>query len=190
MKIAVMLATGYEEGESLFLVDIFRRAGFTAHTFSTMDDLIVEGMNHIKAVADYMLDDTVKDYDMIVIPGGQPGANNLRDNEKVIALLKEFASDESKYIGSICAGPLSLVKADIVNGKHVTSYPNPVTIGLLKDAGAIYEEEVVVVDGHLITSRGPGTAVPFAYEIVKLLGGDSEALKEKMLYNLAKASRF
>ena len=100
----------------------------------------------------------------------------------------QYFARENKYIGAICAAPIVLHQAGILNGRKMTSYPGEKYESLFTEAD--YQDKVVVVDGKLITSRGPATTLPFAYEIVKLLGGDSEALKEKMLYPMAKACEF
>ena len=182
MKIAVLLATGYEEGESLFVVDILRRAGFWAESVSTTGDRLVAGAQGIVSQADRLLDDDIKDYDMIVLPGGQPGANNLNANEKVLDLLRHF-DKQHKFIAAICAAPMVLHTAGIDKGRRLTSYPADKYRDLFKES--IYvEDEIVVVDDNLITSRGPATTLPFAYKLVDILGGDGDALREKMLYNM------
>ena len=182
MKIAVLLATGYEEGESLFVVDILRRAGFRAESVSTTGDRLVAGAQGIVSQADRLLDDDIKDYDMIVLPGGQPGANNLNANEKVLDLLRHF-DKQHKFIAAICAAPMVLHTAGIDKGRRLTSYPADKYRDLFKES--IYvEDEIVIVDDNLITSRGPATTLPFAYKLVDVLGGDGDALREKMLYNM------
>lgn len=95
---------------------------------------------------------------------------------------------EKKYIGAICAAPIVLQKAGILKGRPHTSYPGKKYTDLFTESD--YREEIVVVDGNLITSRGPATTLPFAYGIVDLLGGDSKKLKEGMLYNMVKNSHF
>lgn len=181
MKIGMLLATGYEEGESLFVVDILRRAGFDAVSVSTTGEINVTGGHNITVVADMLLDDSVKDFDMIILPGGMPGATNLRDNPKVIELVQYF-DEHKKYIGAICAAPIVLHKAGILNGRKMTSYPGEKYTTLFTEAN--YKEDIVVVDDNLITSRGPATTLPFAYGIIDLLGGNSEPLKQGMLYYL------
>ena len=182
MKIAVLLATGYEEGESLFVVDILRRAGFQAESVSTTGDRLVAGAQGIVSQADRLLDDDIKDYDMIVLPGGQPGANNLNANEKVLDLLRHF-DKQHKFIAAICAAPMVLHTAGIDKGRRLTSYPADKYRDLFKESDYV-EDEIVVVDDNLITSRGPATTLPFAYKLVDVLGGDGDALREKMLYNM------
>lgn len=182
-KVAVMIANGFEEGEALLTVDIIRRAGIECDMVSIDDNDIVTGCHNITVQIDKKINDIEKDsYDMIVLPGGLPGADNLRDSEKVIDWVKRFANNPKKYVAAICAAPQVLLKADVVKGKKVTSYPTDKYRKLLSDTHYV-DDEIVVVDGNIITSRGPATTMPFAYQLVELLGKDSSALKEGMLYN-------
>lgn len=179
--VAILLADGFEEGEALFVVDILRRAGMQVDIVSTMDRLQVTGSHNITAIADCLLDKQIETYDMIVLPGGLPGATNLRDNKQVIALVQSF-NQQQKYIAAICAAPIVLQEAGVVKGKQITSYPGEKYESIFKDS--IYKEDIVVVDGHIITSRGPATTLPFAYTLVDILGGNSEVLKQGMLYDI------
>ncbi len=185
MNIAVLLATGYEEGESLFLADVLMRAGFHCDLVSTMGEEMVSGCHGITVRTDRKLEDGMEEYDMIVLPGGLPGATNLRDNPAVIELVRKF-DREHRYIGAICAAPIVLQQAGILKGRTHTSYPGKKYTDLFAESN--YKEEIVVVDDRLITSRGPATTLPFAYGIVDLLGGDSAKLKESMLYHMVRAS--
>lgn len=187
-RIAVLLANGFEEGEALFVVDILRRAGFACDIVSVEAET-VQGAHDIRVHADRLLNDIdTMDYDMLVLPGGLPGANTLRDNDKVIAWVKSFSVDERKYIGAICAAPQVLAKAGVVKGRKLTSYPGDKYRNMFADAVYIDDnaqtEECVVVDGHLITSRGPGTTLPFAYKLVEVLGGDADRLRASMQYDV------
>ena len=121
----------------------------------------------------------VNDDDMVVLPGGMPGSVNLRDDERVINLLKEFNSNNKK-IAAICAGPISLGKAGLSEGKNVTCYP-----GFEDQLGNCnYQKELVVVDGNIITGRGPAAAIPFAFEILKQIAPEKvEEIKKAMLFN-------
>jgi 4-methyl-5(b-hydroxyethyl)-thiazole monophosphate biosynthesis len=121
------------------------------------------------------------EYDLVVIPGGMPGATNLRDDERVIKLIKK-QNKERKLIGAICAGPIVLGRADIIEGKKVTSYPG------FEDelANCDYLEEPVVVDGNIVTSRGPATAMAFSYKLLEKLGYEKQekAISSGMLYSI------
>jgi 4-methyl-5(b-hydroxyethyl)-thiazole monophosphate biosynthesis len=115
---------------------------------------------------------------MIVLPGGLPGATNLRDDQRVIRLLQTVAG-QGAFTAAICAAPIALAKAGLHKGHKVTSYP-----GFGKElTGASYVEDRVVVDGNVVTSRGPGTALEFALALVKLLKDDRAAkeLQQAML---------
>lgn len=183
MKIAVLLATGYEEGESLFVVDILRRAGFQAESVSTTGELLVAGAQGIVSQADRLLGDDIKGYDMIVLPGGQPGVTNLDANEKVIELVRYFDA-QHKWVAAICAAAKVLHTSGIHKGRRLTSYPLEKYRQLFLEESDYVEDEIVVIDDNLITSRGPGTTLHFAYALVDALGGDGDALREKMQYNL------
>lgn len=179
-KVALLLANGFEEGEALFVVDILRRANITCDMVS-IKDKGVTGSHSITVLADKLIQEIhSNDYDMIVLPGGQPGADNLRDSKEVITLIQEM-NQKNKLIAAICAAPQVLEKARINQNKKVTSYPAEKYREILKESN--YQEELVVVDNNIITSRGPATTLPFAYQLVEILGGNSKELKEKMLYN-------
>ena len=177
-KVAVLLAEGFETIEALTTVDILRRAGVICNTFS-IKELEVTTSHNITIKADKILSDEVYDYDAVVLPGGMPGSVNLRDDERVSNLLKEFNSNNKK-IAAICAGPISLGKAGLSEGKNVTCYP-----GFEDQLGNCnYQEELVVVDGNIITGRGPAAAIPFAFEILKQIAPEKvEEIKKAMLFN-------
>ena len=190
-RAAVLLADGFEEGESLFIVDILRRGGIHAETVSIEGEM-VRGGHNIYVKADTDLTEADKDsYDMIVIPGGMPGAANLRDCREVIDWVRKFVQ-EDKYVAAICAGPMVLKEAGVHTGRKLTSYPGAKYRTMFADADYVDAaedmEDLVVTDGNLITSRGPATTFPFAYKLVEVLGGDAEVLKERMLYNALKDS--
>ncbi|MEW4353386.1 DJ-1 family glyoxalase III [Streptococcus pneumoniae] len=174
-KIAVMLANGFEEIEALTVVDVLRRANLTCDMVSFERE--VTGSHGITVKGDVLWEGNLEGYDMVVLPGGMPGATNLRDNEALMAVLRHMKA-EKKWIAAICAAPLALERAGILEGKTFTCYD-----GVEKEIqSGTYVKETVVVDGHLITSRGPSTALAFAYELVSQLGGDGDALATAMLY--------
>lgn len=191
-QVAVLLADGFEEGEALFVIDIMRRAGFACHGVSVQGE-VVTGSHGIRAFADRLLGEVrPNDYDMVVLPGGLPGADTLRDNETVVAWVRDFATTDGKYVAAICAAPQVLAKAGVTKGRRLTSYPGEKYARLFADADYVDDnrqtEECVVVDGNMITSRGPGTTLPFAYKLVETLGGDADKLRQAMQYNALKES--
>ena len=178
MKVAVLLANGFETLEGLTVVDILRRAEVECNTFA-LEGTEVKTSHNIKVQADKnIMDEEIKDYDYIVLPGGMPGATNLRDNERVIELVKEF-NNKNKWVCAICAGPIALGKAGITEGKIVTCYP-----GFEDQLGNCnYKEDLVVVDGNIITGKGPAAAIPFAFEILsKISEAKADKVKKAMLF--------
>ena len=182
-KVAVMLATGYEEGESLFVVDIIRHAGFVCDSVS-INGPQVTGCHNITALADVEFDGSLDGYDAVVVPGGMPGASNLAECDAFVAALRKMF-DEGKLICSICAGPMSLDRAGILDGRTFTCFPTR------KDSvgtKGTWVDELVVQDGNVLTSQGPGTTLHFAYAVVDALGGDGDKLRNGMLYSKVLAS--
>jgi 4-methyl-5(b-hydroxyethyl)-thiazole monophosphate biosynthesis len=177
-SVAVMLATGFEEGESLFVVDIIRRAGFACDILSVEGTREVSGARDIAVVADDIFDGSLAGYDMVVLPGGMPGAQNLAEDERLVEALRERFS-AGALIASICAGPMALDAAGLLDGRRFTCFPTR------KDqigTKGTWVDELVVTDGPIITSQGPGTTLHFAYALVDALGGNGDALRDGMLY--------
>lgn len=181
-KILLFLAEGFEEIEALTVVDYLRRMDIGVDTCSITGEKQVKGAHEIPVLADMVLDELEKpeEYAGLVIPGGMPGATNLRDNSRVIELVKEFHKD-GKLVAAICAGPIVLEEAGILEGREVTSYP-----GFEEELKGIYKEDVVVKDGNIITARGPATAVYFALEILESLSDKNrvEDLKKDILLDM------
>ncbi|OFP46811.1 4-methyl-5(B-hydroxyethyl)-thiazole monophosphate biosynthesis protein [Streptococcus sp. HMSC067H01] len=174
-KVAVILADGFEEIEALTVVDVLRRANITCHMVGF--EAQVTGSHAIQVQADRVFDGDLSDYDMIVLPGGMPGSAHLRDNEQLIAELQK-CEQVGKKIAAICAAPIVLNRAGLLKDKEFTCYD-----GVQEQiADGHYRKETVVVDGQLTTSRGPATALAFAYNLVEQLGGDANGLREAMLY--------
>lgn len=165
-RVCVLLAEGFEELEAITIIDILRRAEIEVVTLSIQGrDLRVKGSHGITVEADKALGDTTDEaWDMVVLPGGLPGATNLRDAAEVQQLLKK-QNQAGKRIGAICAAPIALGAAGILEGKKATSYPG------FEDElrGATCVADRVVRDGNVVTSRGPGTAIEFALEIASEL---------------------
>lgn len=173
-KICVLLAAGFEEVEALTVVDVVRRGKIYVDTVSTQIDNVVTGSNGIPVLADEMLEDIhPEEYDMVVLPGGLEGVENLEANPRVRELLQYFY-EARKPIAAICAAPRILARFGLVKDVKVTSYP-----GLEAEfVESRYFEDKVVVDGPFITSRGVGTAIDFALEIVLYLTGDTMLARE------------
>src|SRR5512137_2984568 len=167
-RVLVTLAAGFEEIEAITVVDLLRRAGIEVHTAALAAPAVI-GSHGITVTADMPLDEVRSgDYDMIVLPGGMPGADHLKRDPRVIELLREFAQS-GRYTAAICAAPGVLAHAGLLEGRAATSYP-----GFLRAdsaPGIRLSEEAVVVDGKVVTSRGPGTAIEFALTLIGLLAG-------------------
>lgn len=177
-KAAVMLAPGYEEGESLFVVDIIRRGGFACDAIG-LEGQQVTGCNGIIALADKVFDGSLDGYDLVVLPGGMPGAANLAASDALVAAVTAVA-ERGGLVASICAGPMTLDRAGLLDGRRFTCFPT--RKDSLGQKGE-WVDELVVRDGNVITSQGPGTTLHFAYALVDALGGDGDALRERMRYN-------
>ncbi len=167
-RVLVPLAQGCEELEAITIIDLLRRAGINVVT-AGLDAENITASRGVKLIPDTDLESALKDdYDMIVLPGGLPGADHLASDERLNAALKTMANDD-KYIAAICAAPKVLAKAGLLKGKTATSYP-----GFLDDpelSGITLSDAAVVKDGKIITSRGPGTAMDFALELIEALSG-------------------
>lgn len=165
-KALIPLAQGCEEIEAVTLIDILRRAGIEVVS-AGLDGQPVRASRGVVLVPDTTLDEVLtQDFDMLVLPGGQPGTNNLKGDARIVALLQKMARD-GKYTCAICAAPSVLGLAGLLQGKQATSYPGC----LDASSGAHLSTAAVVHDGKVITSRGPGTAMDFALELVEVLVG-------------------
>lgn len=175
-KIAVLFHDGFEEIEALSVVDIMRRANNDCKMVG-MNKLEVTSSHQIVIKMDCLFNDDIYQYDAIVIPGGMPGAENLKNDYRVIDLVKKF-NQEGKIIGAICAGPIVLEKANIITNKTVTCYP-----GFEEQlTSANYQEALVQVDENIVTAKGPAAALAFGYKLLDVLGCDSDVIKEGMQY--------
>lgn len=171
-KIVVAIANGFEEIEAVSVIDICRRANIDV-TIASIEDIELTGANGIKIQADCLIEAIdYKEFDMVVLPGGLPNAFTLANDQRVIKLLKNM-KDTNKYVSAICAAPYALHKADVLN-ENFTCYPS--FEKKIRDEG-YHSDKNVVIDGKVITSRGPATAKDFALELVKTLEGE-EVYKE------------
>lgn len=169
--VLVPLAQGCEELEAVTITDLLTRAGIKVIT-AGLDGNIVTASRGMKLVPDKQLDEVLEEnFDMIVLPGGLPGADNLNNDPRIQVLVKKMAKD-NKYVTAICAAPRVLATAGILDGKHATSFPG--ALDQFPANNMTYEEKAVVVDGKVVTSRGPGTAMDFALTLIELLLGQAK----------------
>ena len=165
-KVYVLLADGFEEIEGLTVVDLLRRAGIEVVLASIKDTTDIKGARGINVVADELLSDIKDSADMVVLPGGMPGTNYLKESQAVRDMVQSYY-DNGKYIAAICAAPTVFGDMGLLNGKKATCYPG-LEPGL---SGAMWpgEGESVVQDGKIITSRGLGTAIDFSLKLIEVL---------------------
>jgi 4-methyl-5(b-hydroxyethyl)-thiazole monophosphate biosynthesis len=170
MKTIVPLAEGFEEIEFSTIVDILRRAEIDVTTAGIKEG-VINGAHGIRVIPDILLDKVSSDdFDVIILPGGYPGFVNLEASEKVLKLVREMF-DRDKYVTAICGAPSVLGTAGVIQGKRATIFPGmEATL-----VGAEHIDERVVVDGKVITSQGPGTALEFAIKLVEVLAGKNKA---------------
>lgn len=181
-KIAIFLADGFEEIEALTVVDICRRAGLEIDMVSVMESLQVTGSHGIEVKADKLLNEAgFDDMDMLVLPGGMPGTTNLEKTDALMEKVRAFDA-AGKYISAICAAPGVFGRAGLLQGKKACVFPG--LEGELKGADVQYTE--TTVDGHILTSRGMGTAIPFGLAIVERFCGKETAdeLGKKIVFRL------
>jgi 4-methyl-5(b-hydroxyethyl)-thiazole monophosphate biosynthesis len=187
-KVLVPLAEGFEEIEALGVVDVLRRADIEVVIAGLLPGPI-KSSRRISVNPDTTIDSASADeFDMIILPGGQPGTDNLNADSRIHTLLADF-SGQGKLIGAICAAPSILAGVGLLKGKQATSHPTYST----RLCGAIYEDSAVVSDGNIITSQGAGTTISFALAIVSRLinSATAEKIAKAMVFrtsfNLEKA---
>ncbi|MBX7257494.1 MAG: DJ-1/PfpI family protein [Candidatus Hydrogenedentes bacterium] len=178
-RVLVPLAQGCEELEAITIIDLLRRADITVVTAGLTDEPVVAS-HGVTIIPDTTLDKALDDtFDMVVLPGGLPGADNLNSNEDLHELLKKMVAS-GKFVGAICAAPIVLARAGVLAGKKATSYPGFLDKMALPDV--TYTGSAVERDGAIVTGRGPGTAMDFALEIIAMLrGADIRNKVEKAL---------
>ncbi|MEW6325171.1 MAG: DJ-1 family glyoxalase III [Nitrospirota bacterium] len=168
--VVVPLAQGFEEIEAVTVIDILRRAGVEVIVAGVSPDPIT-GRNGIRLVADRPISEVkAADIDMVVLPGGAQGTEYLAKCASTQQLLKDSAA-RGKYLAAICAAPTVLSGLGLIDGKRVTSHPSVET----KLGKVSYSDHRVVIDGNVITSRSPGTAMEFAMALVEILAGKEKA---------------
>ena len=176
-KVLVPVAEGFEEIEAVTVIDVLRRAGVDVVTAGIPGSLVV-GSRNVRINADKKIDDiNPKDFDALALVGGYPGYVNLGKTQRVISFISSF-NEERKVIGAICAAPTILAKVGILEDKKATVYP-----GMEKEL-PYPRNGKVVVDGNIVTSQGPGTAIPFALKLIELLVNKdkAKAVKKELVY--------
>lgn len=179
MKVAVLFAEGFEEIEAVTPVDVLKRAGAEVDMVGICG-MEITGSHDITLKMDCLLEDIfVDDYDMVFLPGGLPGSHYLRDDENVIQFVQDMNA-LGKFVTAICAAPIVLEKAGIIDNKKVTSHPSKE--GEITSCEE-YSAARVEVDGNIITSRGAGCAFEFSFALCEALGLKDrvEELKKAMI---------
>ncbi|HEY0664525.1 MAG TPA: DJ-1 family glyoxalase III [Gallionella sp.] len=165
-NVLVLFAEGSEELETVTIVNILRRAGVTV-TLAGLTAGPLRGSRGVVIEPDTTLDEAqAQTYDMVVLPGGQPGTSHLKADPRVLRLVQDMAR-QAKYVAAVCAAPSVLATAGLLDGRRATSFPGALT----PFPNVTRQDDAVVEDGKLITSRGPGTAMDFALTLAERLVG-------------------
>ena len=173
-KMLVPLAEGFEEIEAITIIDVCRRADIDV-TVAGVTGMSIKGGQGIEVAADCLIDSVdINSYDMITLPGGLGGTMVLSESENVQSILKQMKK-QNKYIGAICAAPLALHTADVLN-KDFTCYPS---IENQIRLDGYHQDQSTVIDDKVMTSQGVGTAIDFALKIVRQLQGERSFIKLK-----------
>jgi len=166
--VLVPLAQGCEELEAITITDLLVRAGIAVTTCG-LDEHAVKASRGTTIIPDTSIDKIMDEtFDLIVLPGGLPGADHLRDNLPLQSMLKKQAY-ENRYLAAICAAPKALAEAGLLEGKTATSFPG--VLDALQNPNITVSKNAIEIDGKIVTSRGPGTAMDFALTLIELLEG-------------------
>ena len=167
-RVLVPLAPGFEELEAITITDLLVRAGVDVIT-AGLDESPVTASRGTTVIPDTSIDNIEHEiFDLIVLPGGLPGADHLQNDSRIQALLKTHAK-MNRYIAAICAAPKALNQAGLLDNKSATAYPG--TLESINNESITISDKAIVIDGNIITSRGPGTAMDFALKLIELLEG-------------------
>ena len=170
-SVLVPLAQGCEELEAVTIIDLLRRAGIEVVT-AGLDAQPVRASRGTVLIPDTTLEEVAaRDFDMVVLPGGLPGADHLDQDARLHELLARTVAAD-RYVAAICAAPKVLASRGLLNNRKATSFPG--VLEKLSVPGLAYREEAVVQDGKIITSRGPGTAMDFALALIAILAGEAK----------------
>jgi len=170
-SVLVPLAQGCEELEAVTIIDLLVRAGVEVVS-AGLEAGPVRCSRGVTLLPDTTLNDALqRDFDMVVLPGGLPGADHLDADPRIQSLLKTMAA-KGKYTTAICAAPKVLASSGLLAGRRATAYPG--TLERLDLPDTTLATEAVVIDGSVITSRGPGTAMDFALTLIEILLGSDK----------------
>jgi len=171
-SVLIPIAEGCEELEAVTIMDLLVRAGINVVSAGLRAGPVTCSRGTVIIPSTTLEQALKQDYDMVVLPGGLPGADHLDNDERIQSLLKAMAESE-KFTAAICAAPKVLASAGLLKDKKATSYPG--VIDKMNIAGMTYENSAVVTDGKVVTSRGPGTAMDFALHLITLLCGQQKS---------------
>ncbi|BBP44167.1 DJ-1 family glyoxalase III [Thiosulfativibrio zosterae] len=168
-RVLVPLAQGCEELEAVTIMDLLVRAGIEVVTASLDEQKIITASRHTQLIAQNTLAEVENQvFDLVVLPGGLPGADYLDQDMRLQRILQQTAA-QGGWVGAVCAAPKVLVSAGLLDGKTATSYPG--VIDTLPAKNMTYSHLPVVMDGKVVTSRGPGTVMDFALQLIEVLVG-------------------
>lgn len=169
---ALLLAPGFEEVEAVTPADFLRRAGVEVRLVG-IGGRLIEGGHGISVQADLEIGELPAEVEGVIVPGGMPGAANIAASPAAMALIRRL-HEQGRLVAAICAAPAVVLEpAGVLKGRRVTGFPG--TEGDIMSARFVQNR--VVVDGNLVTSRGPGTAAEFALKLIELIAGREKALE-------------
>lgn len=182
-KVAVVFAPGCEEVEGLSVVDVLRRMGVQV-TMVGLEGQLVPGAHGIELTCDDVLDDNLLDYDLVAFPGGRGGVEKLAGNKQLADLMRK-RSEAGKWNAAMCAAPTALAAYGLLDNRDYTCFPGFEKSIAKVAKNANFKEDITVVDeaGKIVTSRGPATALAYAFKIAEVLGLDTTQIKKEMLYD-------
>lgn len=182
-KVAVMFAPGCEEVEGLTVVDVLRRLGVETKMVG-LEGKEVLGAHDIKLICDEVMGDQLLDYDLVAFPGGMGGAAKLRDSKELKKLMVQ-RNQQGKWDAAMCAAPIALARYGLLDNRDFTCFPGINEQIQQEVPTARFHEDITVVDeeGKILTSRGPATALAYAFKIAEVLGVDTKQIKHDMLYD-------